>query len=170
MLFKIISGGQTGADRAALDAALKFDVPYGGWLPKGRLAEDGPLDLRYSLKEMPTDSYSARTEQNVVDSDGTVIFSHGKPTGGTDYTREMALKHGKQLLSIDLNLTATHDAASLIVSWIQMRRIKILNVAGPRASEDAGIYNDVFRILAMVIQLQKQAQDPSADKKSGDRD
>jgi len=157
MLFKIISGGQTGADRAALDAALIFDVPYDGWLPKGRLAEDGPLDARYSLKEMPTDSYPARTEQNVVDSDGTVIFSHGKPTGGTDYTREMALKHGKQLLGIDLNLTATHDAASLIVSWIRLRRIKILNVAGSRASEDADIYDNVFRILAMVIQLLKQS-------------
>jgi hypothetical protein len=158
MLAKLISGGQTGADRAALDAALKFDIPYGGWLPKGRLAEDGPLDAKYNLKEMPTESYPARTEQNVIESDGTVIFSHGKPTGGTDYTREMALKHGKQLLGIDLNLTASHDAASLILSWIQLRRIKILNVAGPRASEDAGIYNDVFRILAVVIRTQKNSQ------------
>ena len=157
MLSKLISGGQTGADRATLDAALKFDIPYDGWLPKGRLAEDGPLDAKYHLKEMPTGSYLARTEQNVVDSDGTIIFSHGKPTGGTDYTRQMVLKHGKQLLGIDLNLTPPYDAASLIVSWIQMRRIKILNVAGPRASEDADIYNDVFRILAMVIQMQKQA-------------
>jgi hypothetical protein len=154
MLAKLISGGQTGADRATLDAALKFDMPYGGWLPKGRLAEDGPLDAKYNLKEMPTDSYPARTEQNVIDSDGTLIFSHGKPTGGTDYTREMALKHGKQLLGIDLKRTTSLDAASLIVSWIQLRRIKILNVAGPRASEDAGIYNDVFRILALVIQMQ----------------
>jgi Circularly permutated YpsA SLOG family len=156
MLPKLISGGQTGADRAALDAALKFDIPYGGWLPKGRLAEDGPLDAKYKLQEMPTDSYSARTEQNVIDSDGTVIFSHGKPAGGTDYTREMALKHGKQLLGIDLNQTTSLDAASLIVSWIQLRRIKILNVAGPRASEDADIYNDVYRILEMVIQMQEK--------------
>ena len=156
MLLKLISGGQTGADRAALDAALKFDIPYGGWLPKGRLAEDGPLDAKYNLKEMPTESYPARTEQNVIDSDGTVIFSYGKPAGGADYTREMALKHGKQLLGIDLNQTTSLDAASLIVSWIQLRRIKILNIAGPRASEDAGIYNAVLRILVMVIQMQQQ--------------
>ena len=155
MLTKLISGGQTGADRAALDIALKFDIPHGGWVPEGRLAEDGRLPDKYKIKEMPTDSYSARTEQNVIDSDGTVIFSHGKPAGGSDYTREMALKHGKQLLGIDLNLTTSFDAAPLIVSWIQLRRIKILNVAGPRASEDAGIYYDVFRILAMVIQMHK---------------
>jgi len=155
MLAKIISGGQTGADRAVLDAALKFGITHGGWMPQGRLAEDGRLSDKYNLREMPTDSYPARTEQNVVDSDGTVIFSHGKPSGGTDYTREMALRHGKQLLGIDLNQTTPFEAASLIVSWIQLRRIKILNVAGPRASEDAGIYNEVFRILEMVFQMQK---------------
>jgi len=83
MLEKIISGGQTGADRAALDVALKFNIPYGGWVPKGRIAEDGPLPRKYQLQEMPTPSYPARTEQNVIDSDGTVIFSHGKPAGGT---------------------------------------------------------------------------------------
>jgi hypothetical protein len=152
MLFKIISGGQTGADRAALDAALKFDVPYGGWLPKGRLAEDGALDARYNLKEMPTDSYSARTEQNVIDSDGTVIFSHGRPSGGTDYTREMGLRHAKQMLCIDLNLMSPSDAASSITSWIQSQKIQNLNVAGPRASEDPDIYGDVFSIIETIVQ------------------
>jgi hypothetical protein len=151
MLSKIISGGQTGADRAALDVALTYRIPHGGWVPQGRLAEDGRLADKYKLKEMPTGSYSARTEQNVIDSDGTVIFSHGKPSGGTDYTREMVLRHAKQMLGIDLNLTATHDAASLIVSWIQLRRIKILNVAGPRASEDPAIYAAVFRIIERVV-------------------
>ncbi|UCD82750.1 MAG: putative molybdenum carrier protein [Desulfobacterales bacterium] len=157
MLTKIISGGQTGADRAALDVALKFDIPHGGWIPKGRLAEDGRISDKYNLKEMPRHGFSARTEQNVIDSDGTVIFSHGEPSGGTGYTREMALRHGKQMLGIDLNLTSYSDAASMLTSWIQARRIKILNVAGPRASEDARIYGDVFRILEMVVQMQKPA-------------
>ena len=151
MLARIISGGQTGADRAALDVALKFDIPHGGWLPQGRLSEDGRLPEKYNLKEMSTESYAARTEQNVIDSDGTVIFSHGKPSGGTDFTRQMAVKHGKHMLGIDLNLTRSIDAASSIVSWIQSRSIKILNVAGPRASEDACIYKDVFQILEMVF-------------------
>ena len=93
MIKKIISGGQTGADRAALDVAIKFNIPHGGWIPKGRIAEDGPLPDKYQLQEMPTSSYPKRTEQNVIDSDGTLIFSRGKPTGGTDYTRKMVLKH-----------------------------------------------------------------------------
>jgi aryl-alcohol dehydrogenase-like predicted oxidoreductase len=167
MLTKIISGGQTGADRAALDVALKFDIPHGGWIPRGRLAEDGRLSDKYNLKEMPTDSYAARTEQNVIDSDGTVIFSHGKPSGGTDYSREMAVKYGKQMLDIDLNQIKFIKAATLIVSWIQSRSIKFLNVAGPRASEDAGIYKDVFRILEKVVQVEKPEQVHSGGKKKG---
>jgi hypothetical protein len=107
MLKKIISGGQTGVDRAALDVAMRLGIAHGGWIPKGRLTEDGPLPPHY-LQEMPTDEYEARTEKNVLDSDGTLIISRGSPTGGTDYTRKMALKHGKQLLHIDLALGSGH--------------------------------------------------------------
>ncbi len=120
MIKKIISGGQTGADRAALDVAIKLNIPHGGWVPRGRLAEDGPIPDKYQLQEMPTESYPSRTEQNVIDSDGTLIIARGKLSGGSDYTREMALKHKKQLLGIDLNLTNHYDAASLIASWIKM--------------------------------------------------
>jgi len=90
---KIISGGQTGADRAALDAAIELDIPHGGWIPKGRKTEDGGLPEKYHLKEMPTGSYAARTEQNVIDSDGTLIVSHGKLNGGSALTRRLAKKH-----------------------------------------------------------------------------
>jgi hypothetical protein len=154
MLKKIISGGQTGADRAALDFALKFFKPHGGWIPKSRITEDGPLPGKYQLQEMPTASYPARTKQNVIDSDGTLIFSRGKPTGGTDYTRKMVLKHKRQLLHIDLNLRTSYDAAHLLSSWIDLQHIKILNVAGPRASKDPTIYNDVFRVLEMAHKIQ----------------
>jgi hypothetical protein len=153
MIKKIISGGQTGADRAALDVAIKLGIPHGGWIPKGRKAEDGPLPEIYRLKEMPTESYPARTEQNVIDSDGTLIIARGKLTGGSDYTRQMTLKHRKQLLGIDLNLTSHYDAASLIASWIKLQRVQVLNAAGPRASEDPRIYNDVQRILEQTIQI-----------------
>jgi len=118
MIKKIISGGQTGADRAALDIALKFNIPHGGWIPKGRIAEDGPLPDKYQLQEMPTTSYPARTEQNVIDSDATLIFSRGKTTGGTEFTRKMVLKHKRQLVHIDLNLKTSYDAAFRILSWI----------------------------------------------------
>ena len=90
MLRKIISGGQTGADRAALDAAIELGIPHGGWIPKGRLTEDGPLPDRYQLVEMPTASYPKRTEQNVIDSDGTLIVTHGKLTGGSALTQKLA--------------------------------------------------------------------------------
>ena len=151
MIKKIISGGQTGADRAALDVALKFGIPHGGWIPKGRIAEDGRLSDKYRLREMPTDSYPARTEKNVQESDGTLIIARGQLTGGTDYTRKMTLRHKKQLLGIDLNLVSHFDAASLIASWIRIQKVKVLNVAGPRASEDQQIYSDVVIILEQVI-------------------
>ena len=118
MIKKIISGAQSGVDRAALDFALKFNIPYGGWIPKGRIAEDGPLPDKYQLQEMPTSSYPKRTEQNVIDSDGTLIFSRGKPTGGTENTRKMVLKHKKQLLHIDLKLETSYVAAYEILSTI----------------------------------------------------
>ena len=153
MIEKIISGGQTGADRAALDFALKFSIPHGGWIPKGRIVEDGSLPEKYQLQEMPTSSYPKRTEQNVIDSDGTVIFSRGKPTGGTDYTRKMVLRHKKKLVHIDLKLQTSYDAAYEILSSIEFHHIKILNVAGPRASKDPAIYNDVFKILDMAYKI-----------------
>jgi hypothetical protein len=153
MIKKIISGGQTGADRAALNAAIKMGIPHGGWVPKGRLAEDGPIPDKYQLREMPTDSYPKRTEQNVIDSDGTLIIARGELTGGTDYTREMALKHKKQLLFVDLNFYEPYDAATLIASWIKLQRIEILNIAGPRASEDPEIYHDVLKIIEDAFQI-----------------
>ena len=82
-LKKIVSGGQTGADIAGIDAAIAYKTPYGGWLPKGWLTEDGPLSAEYQLQEMPTASYPKRTAQNVIDSDGTVILTHGSLTGGS---------------------------------------------------------------------------------------
>lgn len=151
MLKKIISGGQTGVDRAALDAAIALGISHGGWIPKGRRTEDGPLPHTYLLEEMPTDSYPERTEKNVVESDGTLIISRGAPTGGTDYTRVMALKHGKQMLHVDLaQYRNPADAASLISSWLRMNRIETLNVAGPRGSKDPHIYKETLTILTHI--------------------
>ena len=153
MLKTIISGGQTGVDRAALDVAIRLGIAHGGWIPKGRLTEAGPLPAHYQLEEMPTDDYAARTEKNVLEADGTLLISRGSPTGGTDFTRKMALKHGKQLLHIDLTAgQRPADAGSLIASWIDMNRIEILNVAGPRASGDPSIYHDTIHILTHALQ------------------
>ena len=155
MITKIISGGQTGADRAALDVALKFNISHGGWLPRGRKTEDGPLPEKYKLKELTTASYPVRTDRNVLDSDGTVIFSHGKLTSGSAYTRKMAMKHGKPWFHADLNKLPTFQAAMIIDDWITQNGIEALNVAGPRVSEDPLIYGLVTVILELVFNLTK---------------
>ena len=105
MIKKIISGTQSGVDRAALDFALKFNIPHGGWIPKGRIAEDGPLPEKYQLQEMPTSSYPKRTEQNVICSDATLIFSRGKPTGGTKRNEKGHILNFKYLFSDIINST-----------------------------------------------------------------
>jgi len=153
MVKKIISGGQTGADRAALDAAIKLGVDHGGWIPKGRLTESGPLPPEYKLKETLSTGYTERTEKNVLDGDGTLIISRGPLTGGSDYTREMAIKHGRPWLHVDLNRTAAFQAAVAINDWISGKGIEILNVAGPRASKDPTIYRDTINILESTYYL-----------------
>jgi hypothetical protein len=151
MVKKIISGGQTGADQAALDVAIKLGIPHGGWIPKGRLTENGMLDNKYHLKEMETASYNTRTEQNVIDSHGTLIISHGKLTGGSEYTRDMALRHGRPWLHIDLNQTESLQAAKQIKCWLAEHEIEVLNVAGPRASKDPAIYRSTTDILERAL-------------------
>ena len=153
MIKKIISGGQTGADRAALDTAIKLGIPHGGWIPKGRKAEDGILNAKYQLEEMSTASYPKRTEQNVIDSDGTLIISHGSLTGGSAYTRKMAMKHGKPWFHADLNQLPTFQAGILIEEWTSKHGIEILNVAGSRGSKDPLIYDLVSVVLLLVCTL-----------------
>jgi hypothetical protein len=166
MIKKIVSGGQTGAGRAALDFALKYYIAHGGWINKGRIAEDGPLPEKYQLQEMPTENYSKRTEQNVIDSDGTLIVSHGELTGGSAYTRKMAMKHGRAWLHTDLNKLPTFQAAMIIENWISKNGIEILNVAGPRDSKDPAIYGLVTVILELVFTLstvKDHQSEPSRD-------
>jgi hypothetical protein len=118
MIRKIISGGQTGVDRAALDVAIKLAVAHGGWIPKGRITENGPLPENYKLKETRSSSYADRTEKNVQDADGTLIISRGQLTGGSDYTREMAARHNRPWLHIDLSQMAAFQAAIEINQWV----------------------------------------------------
>lgn len=151
MIDKIISGGQTGADRAALDIAIELGIPHGGWIPKGRKAEDGRLPDKYRLSETSTIDYNQRTELNIIDSEGTLIFSHGAPTGGSAFTQQMAKKHHRPCLHIDLNEIEESKAVQIIASWIGTRKMKILNVAGSSASKDSAIYDAVKRILGSVF-------------------
>lgn len=147
---KIISGGQTGADRAALDAAIHLGIPHGGWLPSGRKTEDGPLPAAYSLREMDSDRYRDRTEQNIIDSDGTLIFSYGPLTGGSALTESLAIRHDRPCLVIDLELVPGAEAVAAIETWLQRYAVSVLNVAGPRASGEPRIYHAVYNLLLEV--------------------
>ena len=171
MIKQIISGGQTGVDRAALDAAIKLAIAHGGWIPRGRLTESGPLPPKYHLKEIKSFSYSKRTEKNVIDADGTLIISRGPLTGGSEYTREMAVKHRRPWLHIDLSQTAAFQAAMTINKWILEKKITILNVAGPRASKDSAIYRDTLNIIESAYYLgmvESKGLDSSTAKNSLD--
>jgi len=136
MVAKIISGGQTGADRAGLDVALELGLKTGGWVPRGRRAEDGKVPEKYSdVVEISSDSYDRRTEMNVRESDATVIFTFGPPTGGSAYTREFALSIGKPVLALDLTQSSPDEAVTILRSWLTEVQPSILNVAGSRSSQ-----------------------------------
>ena len=155
MLTKIISGGQTGADQAALDAAIGMGIPHGGWIPKGRLTEAGPLPDKYNFQEMHTEDYLERTKQNVLDSDGTVVFSHGDLEGGSKRTADFATEANKPFLHIDLNKTIHSESADVLATWIKTHSISVLNVAGSRASKDPNIYDRVRIVMELTIDLLK---------------
>jgi hypothetical protein len=146
--FKIISGGQSGADRAALDAALEMNIPCGGWCPQDRSAEDGPINPKYQLTPAPGAGNRERTRLNVRDSDGTVIFSFGQLRGGSLDTLQDCRELSKPHLLIDASQISAQNAAESLRRFVGDHAIVILNVAGPRTSEEAGIYDYVRRALA----------------------
>jgi predicted Rossmann-fold nucleotide-binding protein len=134
---RIVSGGQTGVDRAALDAAIRHGISHGGWCPKGRRAEDGTIPRHYLLRETASSNYPERTEKNVVDSDATLILNQGTLDGGSLFTWELARHYRKPRFLIDLD--GVVDSA-LIRTWIVESAVRVLNVAGPRESKRPGIY------------------------------
>lgn len=152
MIEKIVSGGQTGADQAGLDVAIELGIPHGGWVPRGRKTEAGRLPDRYHVQEVSSISYLQRTLMNVIDSDGTLLISHGRLSGGSAITKALAAKHRKPCLHIDLDQLGYPEAVAAATNWIDAREIKILNVAGPRASEDPAIYEATKKLLRLVIE------------------
>ena len=160
MIKKIVSGGQIGADQAALDVAIKLGVPHGGWIQKGRKTQRGTLPEKYQLKEMPIAGFKERIVQNVIDSDGTVIISHGDLTGGADYSQKMAEAHKRPCLHIDLNETPADMAGSKLNTWIIENEIEVLNVTGSRTSEDSKIYKETMYIVEEIIFLSLLKAEP----------
>jgi Circularly permutated YpsA SLOG family len=149
-LVRIVSGGQTGVDRAALDAALAAGLGCGGWIPRGRRTEDGPLPATYPLRETRSAAYTERTRLNVRDSDATLILARGEPTGGTALTVTYARQLAKPYRLVDLDLDASVDATAT-AEWLRQSAIRVLNVAGPRESNNPGVYAAARRFLDVVF-------------------
>ncbi len=149
-LMKIVSGGQTGVDRAALDAAIAAGVPVGGWCPKGRLAEDGVISSEYPLQETASRLYRERTGLNVMDSDGTLILAEKILSGGTALTKSLADRYSKPLLAVN-----PADSAGIVKirKWLTVNNIRILNVAGPRESTRPGSYDQAYRLMREVLKF-----------------
>lgn len=151
MIERIISGGQTGADRGGLDAAIELGIAHGGWCPKGRLAEDGRVPSAYQLQETPSPSYPGRTRMNVRDSDGTVIFTVGPITRGSALTLRLAMELGRQAKHINLEV-GERKATKILARWLgdcaQFGTVvRTLNVAGSRESSAPGIRRQVCAVL-----------------------
>ncbi|MBF0446971.1 MAG: putative molybdenum carrier protein [Magnetococcales bacterium] len=146
---RVVSGGQTGVDRAALDFAVRIGLECGGWCPKGRLALDGPIDAIYPLKETPSCAYQQRTEWNVRDSDGTLILTRGVLSGGTALTQRFARQQKKQCLILDFNYIEMneHSAQQMLKTWLTRNGLCVLNIAGPREREHRGVYDNTLQFL-----------------------
>lgn len=144
----IVSGGQTGVDRAALDVAMERGIPCGGWCPAARWAEDGPIDLRYPLRETPSADPAERTEWNVRDSDGTALLITSAFSPGTGLTQQVARRLGRPVYLWHLDALPDPDAFR---RWLQIHKIRTLNVAGPRESESPGIYGSASAWLRAAL-------------------
>ncbi|MFM7072405.1 MAG: putative molybdenum carrier protein [Planctomycetota bacterium] len=158
---RIVSGGQTGVDRGALDAALAIGVAHGGWCPRGRRAEDGRVPLRYDLRETDSTRYDIRTEKNILDSDATLILHQGPLTAGTALTRRLAQLHGKPLRLIDLARPIDWNASR---RWLLAAQVGVLNVAGPRESSCPGIADRAQAVLARLLCDNADAAVPNTDE------
>ena len=156
-LFKVVSGGQAGVDRAALDAAMELGIEVGGWCPRGRWAEDGPIADRYPLSETRSSDVQVRTQRNVETSSATLVLTRGAPIGGTRYTVEIAESMRRPLFVIDLN-DRLGDHASAIARFIDEVQPAVLNVAGPRESSAPGVAEQAKRLLVEAFGRSRHAR------------
>jgi len=164
-IIKIVSGGQTGVDQAALDAAIHCGLPHGGWCPKGRKFENGTIPAQYDLKETGSSDYLVRTEANVVDSDATLIITPKRPTGGSLRTIEYCMKHRKPWHHVAFETTSARQAAEEVKAWLNgdpeqndyeeyeasPPKECVLNVAGTRGSKLKVQHNEIINLLLEVI-------------------
>ena len=150
---KIISGGQTGVDRAALDVALRHGIECGGWCPAGRLDEFGKIPDHYPIQELQGGGFIERTLQNVKDSDGTVVIYPGELRGGTEQSVRFCVDLKRPHKLIDASKISAEGAAKLVGDFVDKNKINILNVAGPRQSEWREGHDYASRALSAFLEL-----------------
>lgn len=161
MFRKVISGGQTGVDRAGLDAARAAGIPTGGYCAKGRLAENGAIPESFPVSEYESHLSSVRTKKNVIASEGTLILNKGNLSGGTFRTQEFAAKHGKPYLVVQLDAPKVIKQEK-VLDWLEEQQIRVLNIAGPRESKSpGGIYSEARLYLQELFSLDKDRADPA---------
>jgi hypothetical protein len=148
---KIVSGGETGVDRGALDAAMAFDFACGGWCPGDRMAEDGVIPERYPLMPLPNGGHRERTRLNVVDSDGTAILFYESLSGGARLTRNLCALLNRPYVLVDARQLGEGEAATAVEKFVEVHPIHILNVAGPRASKWKEGYAYTLAVIKQVI-------------------
>ncbi len=151
MIKKIVSGGRTGAEQAALDAAIKLGIPYSGWIPKGGAGMDRNAQKKYQLHEMTETRFAEATAKNTLYSNASLIISYGAPTGNSAITRKCAMKNRRRWLHIDLNATPEAQAISIVSSWIRLYDVDVLNITGPRSSKNPNTYHDTMSLLVKAL-------------------
>lgn len=151
LVSKIVSGGQTGVDRAALDVAIDLQIPHGGWCPFGRRSESGIIPMVYELTETESSDYVVRTEKNVLDSNGTLILHFGRLAGGTKLTAVYAKRHERPFMTVDLKGHVAGITIPAFQDWLSQNRIHTLNVAGPRESSFPDIGSLAYRFLRQAL-------------------
>lgn len=153
MIRKIVSSGRTGVEMAALDVAAKLGLSHGGWAPRGMRNEEGPLSAQYRLQEAPAMGFKHAMEQNVMNSDGTLLITRGRKTVETRFAVETALRYQRQLLHVDLSQHSAFESASLASSWVSLQNIRIAFITGPSAGQDGRIYDQAKKILETAFYL-----------------
>lgn len=156
MIRIILSGGQTGVDRAAMDQAMEAGLLCTGWCPKGRKSEDGTIPERYPLVETPSEDYDVRNERNVLDADGVIVVVDGAPDAGTRLTIELAYRHEKPFYLLDLQQPLMPD---IVAHWVRKFRIQIVNIAGPRESHSPGMYDRSAEVLKELFAFFAQPEE-----------
>lgn len=150
MLKKIISGGQTDAGIAALDAAIKLDIPHAGWCYQGRKTDAGVLAEHYNVKEIDNPSYFERLEKNIIDSEGTIIFSWGQPAVGPKAVKDLADRHNKPLLNVNLKEHTLNHTVNLIRKWMTDHHINTIYFTGSKTG--LGRSRKIYKMVIQIIE------------------